>query len=396
MTRPRTTVLFDANSLMVQRTGVGHYTAGLIDAIARTCPDFDMVGYYYNFLGRKTPPTSPIATNIHYRPILHFPGPAVNLLRRFRIEVPLELLTLTKADFALYPNFLSQTSLRRTPGAPVIHDLMYYDLPQYGSDKSVRDLTTFVPPTLRRSDFVLTVSDSTKQRIVEVYGHDPERILATFIPPVEAQWLADDKAKVIVGDQGIHKPYLLFVGTMEPRKNLTSLLEAYHLLPRQVRDSYSLVLAGKMDWKYQETKQKLERLQAAGDDIHYLGYIDNDTRAALYQQARLTVLPSHYEGFGMQILESMQYGTPCAVSDLPVLREVGGDMAVYFDQNTPQAIADSIDACLRQPKPDIATLQRYVASRPNWDQVGAQVGERIRQSVRHHTTSQQPAAKEQS
>lgn len=375
------TVLFDANPLMTQKTGVGHFTAGLVAAIAEADPDARLIGYYYNLLGRKQPPAGPKAPNISYRPIYHLPGPAVNLLRRFGLEVPVEILAGKRADFILYPNFLGQPSLFGTPSAPVIHDLMYHDHPEWGSDKNIRDLNRFVPRTLRRASFVVTMSRSTTERLSEVYDIAPDRVLTTFIPPVAANTISDAKADKLVKKLGIRKAYLLFVGTLEPRKNLVNLMEAYALLPDDLRQQYGLVLAGKMDWKYQETKDRLETLKLQGHDIHYAGYVDDDTRAALYQRARLMVLAAHYEGFGMQLLESMQYGVAPAVSDIPVFHEVGGDLAAYFDQRDPVAIAKTLTECLRQPAPRPEQLRRYVASQPDWQQVGRSVAERIRQAV---------------
>lgn len=384
MSSPRqiSTILFDANSLMGQRTGVGHYTAGLIESLAANLPDTQFIGYYYNFLGRKKPPATPAANNITYRPILAFPGPIVNLLRRLRIEVPIEILTGTwSADFILYPNFLSQPSLRRTPSAPIIHDMVYYDHPEYGSNKSVRDLTRFVPKTIARSSFIITVSEESRQRIADVYHIAADTILTTFIPPAAVLRVEDSAA--LVAKQGITKPYLLFIGTLEPRKNIIGLLEAYTLLPEAIRSTYSLVLAGKIDWKYQETKAKLERLQDDGYDIHYLGYVDDELRAALYQQARLFVMAPHYEGFGMQTLEALQYGTPCAISDIAVLREAGGDMVDYFDKDDHQDIARVITASLSKPAPPADKLQTYVLSLPSWSQVANVVARKIKASLKN-------------
>jgi glycosyltransferase involved in cell wall biosynthesis len=375
-------ILFDANSLMSSRTGVGHYVARLVEHMAISSHDqIELIGYYYNFLGRKKPPVSPHAANIHYRPILFIPGPLVNLLRRLRIELPIELLTLTRADFVLYPNFLGHPSLFRTPSAPVIHDLVYLDFPEYGSNKSVRDLTRFVPQALKRASFVITVSGFSKQRIVDAYHVPAEKILTTFIPPKPPLQISKDQQTELLHKQGIDKPYLFFIGTMEPRKNIVALLEAYRLLPDALRNQYSLVLAGKMDWKYQETKEKMEKLQAEGYDIRYLGYVDDQTQAAAYQGARLFVLPSNYEGFGMQILEALDYGVPCAVSDIPVFHEVGGDAVTYFDHDDPAAIAKSIEQCL-STKSDPQKLREHVTQCPQWPDVSHDVIKAIQQAVK--------------
>jgi alpha-1,3-rhamnosyl/mannosyltransferase len=373
-------ILFDANPLMTQRTGVGHYTARLVENLAAEGKDdTELIGFYYNFFGRKIPPSSPRAKNLHYRPILFLPGPFVNLLRRFGIEIPVELLALTRADFVLFPNFLSHPSLFKTPSAPVIHDIAFLDFPQFGSDKAVRDLTRFVPKTLKRSKFVITVSEFSKRRISETYNVPSDSIITTFIPPQPQQDTQAERRTQLLDALSITKPYVFFMGTLEPRKNIVSLLDAYTLLSEDARHKYSLVLAGKLDWKYQDTKAKLESLQASGYDIHYLGYVDDEQQAALYQGASLFVLPSRYEGFGMQILETLSYGVPCAVSDIPVFHEVGGDAVTYFDQNDPVAIASAIDKSLNSPH-DAEMLRDYVKGRPGWSEVSRNVLEHIRQA----------------
>lgn len=379
-TKP-TTILFDANSLMTARTGVGHYTARLVEHMAKNNPDIRFVGYYYNFLGRKQSPTSPTGDNVSYQSIYAFPGPLINLLRRFNIEIPIEVLTLIRADFVLYPNFLTQPSIFKTPNAPVIHDLVYLDFPEYGSSKSVRDLTRFVPRAIRRASFVMTVSQFSKQRIVSAYHIPADQVITTFIPPNKVVVLNDGRKDEILQARGITKPYIFFIGTMEPRKNIKTLLDAYAILPDTLRHQYSLVLAGKIDWKYQGTKVKIEQLQAAGHDIHYLGYVDDETQAALYQGARLFVIASNYEGFGMPILEALSYGVPCVASNISVFHEVGGDAITYFNQEEPVDIAATITSSLTNPV-DPQALKEYVASRPQWDTISRSVVDHIQASIK--------------
>ena len=375
-------ILFDANPLMTSRTGVGQYTARLIESIAAGSPDtIELVGYYYNFLKRKQPPASPTAQNISYRPIYHAPGPAVNALRRLGLQVPIEFLTFLKPDFVLYPNFLSQPSIFRVPSAIVVHDLMFYEFPEYGSDKNVRDLQRFVPQSIHRSRFVISVSAFTAQRLGEIYHTPAHKILVTSIPPRPNDCPTQAAARRTIAQAGIDKPYLFFIGTMEPRKNLIALMTAYSKLPAKLRNTHSLVLAGKMDWKFQAIKAKLEELRAAGCDIRYLGYVDDNTETALYTCARLVVVSSHYEGFGMQINDALSRGVPVAVSDIPVFHESGGDLAAYFDQNDPEAIAATITRCLQTPPPDPKQLIRHVASKPSWRDESSQVLKRIKQSI---------------
>lgn len=374
--------MFDAHPLIGKKSGIGYYTSQLIAHMAAAYPDMEFVGYYHNFLLRKPAVRQPAAANIRYVSIAWFPGQIVNLLRRWHIAVPLELLTFSRADFILYPNYLGPHSMFRTPSAPVIHDLTFVDHPETMSDKNRSDLSRFVPGMIHRSSFVVTVSEFCKSRMAEHFGLPAERIHVTHNPPPPATPMTPDDADQILGEQGITKPFALFVGTVEPRKNLDRLLDAYAAMTDQARRDHCLVIAGKIDWKFAETKQKIADMQAAGHDIKYLGYVDDSTRAALYSRARLFVFPPFYEGFGMPILEAMSYDIPCAISDIPVFHEVAGQAAVYFDPQDTHDMAQVIERELSDPRITTKQRQRQLAAF-SWDRLCTDLHQRIMTAVEH-------------
>lgn len=384
MARPKLTVVFDAHPLLGQKTGVGYYTAQLIEHLAKLdLEGLELVGYYNNFLLRKRVTGLPSAPNIHYRRIAFIPGQIINLLRRFHIWLPLELLTGLRPDFILYPNFLGLRSMRRTPNAPVIHDLSYFDHPEYASARNARDLTRFVPAMLRQASFVLTVSKVSKQRIAELYGTPMEQILVTPIPPAIPSILAPARTKELLGGQDIPGSYIFFIGTLEPRKNLVTLLDAYTRLSPELRSRYALILAGKTDWKFKSTIDKIKQLQADGYPVRYIGYADDELRSALYSRASLVVLPSHYEGFGMQLLEAMTFGAPVAASDLPVFREVAGPAAAYFEQTDAGDIADTMTSLLQNTSQREALQAKAETQLKlyDWDKVANDIYDKIRKSI---------------
>jgi glycosyltransferase involved in cell wall biosynthesis len=147
---------------------------------------------------------------------------------------------------------------------------------------------------------------------------------------------------------GITGNYLLFFGTLEPRKNLIGLMHAYEKLPPNLRNQYSLVIGGGKGWKDGEILESLDRLKQSGANIIQTGYVSDEERAALYMQATLYVMPSYYEGFGMQLLEGMTYRVPMVVSDIPVLREVAGEAAAYCGTDS-SSIASTLENILANP-----------------------------------------------
>jgi glycosyltransferase involved in cell wall biosynthesis len=376
MSKKPYTILFDANPLLGSPTGIGNYAARLINAMAEQYPTVNFVGYYYNFLGRKDPPKL-VANNIRFTAIRHAPGPLVNALRRCHLALPIELLVPGRFDFVLYTNFLGYPSLRRIPRAHFIYDLTYVDVPQYGSRRNVQDLQRFMPGMVTKANLVVTISAFSKRRIIEEYGIPDERIITTFIPPRVVEVVDDNAVNATLDKFGITKKFLLSIGTLEPRKNLETLLDAYAALPSDTLRSHALVLAGKYDWQFESIKSKVEALQAEGYDIICTGYITNQERAALYRSARLYVMSSLYEGFGMPVIEALSYGLPCVVSDISVLHEVGGPMVGYFDPQNVQSMSHAINNALATERPDPQLLINYVHSLPDWQMVAKTVMEPI-------------------
>lgn len=314
------------------RTGVGKTTEGLVLALARNFPDdVELVGHYFDFLGRKRGIDLPKASNIRYRRTVLIPGIILNMLRRLGFWIPFELLVKEKGDFHLFPGFIGWPSLFRTPSAPFVHDITYIDYPQYVNRPALFDLRTLMPRTLKRASFIITNSNSSKSGLVREYKDILKNkvILIAYIPGVNIVKIPKAEADKRLKRLGIKKPFLLFFGTIEPRKNLVGLLGAYEQLDPKMRQKYALVLAGGKGWRDTEILAAIKRLKDGGANIIQTGYVSDEDRAALFMGAAIYILPSHYEGFGMPLLEGMAYHTPMIASDIPVLREVAKDAALY-------------------------------------------------------------------
>lgn len=354
-------ILFDANPMAIsEKSGVGYYSTYIVQALAESYPDnLQLVGHYYDFLGRKHP-VLPQAPNITYRPTKLFPGRVTNMLRRFGISIPFEWLIKSRGDILLFPNFFTQPSAHRKPVVVTIHDLCFVEHPEFVNTLNLHDLRKYVPQSLKRASLVLAVSEFTKTSLVKTFSVEPSKILVTTVPPLKKESVKPALAAELILKLGLRKPYILFVGNLEPRKNLINLVQAYSKCLQGIRDSYSLVLAGGKGWKNEELLASIARLQDEGTDIVLTGYVSDEQRAALYQQAALVVLPSYYEGFGMPILEAFQYGVPVAASNISVLRESAGNAASYFDPADPADISRVIAAVLA----DRSLQEKLVSKEP--------------------------------
>lgn len=364
-------ILFDANSLVHQKTGVGYFSERLLSALGSR-DDIKITAYYFNFLGRKRHVELPQSPNIQYKVIRFFPSKLLSLMRRFGIQPPIEMLVgLTRYNFALYPNFVSLPSLRKLPFAVAIHDMCFLDYPQYLQDQNRRFLERFTKKSAQRSSLIITISEFTQSRIEKHFGKNTADKAIVLPIPYES---SEDSGKIRASvKQLTNKPYLLYVGTIEPRKNIEGLVNGYRLLPAKLRGESTLVLAGGVGWQAEEVMAEIKSAKQTAN-ISQLGYVSSAERSFLYRNAAGVCLLSHYEGFGMPILEAFHYKKPLLLSSIPVFHEVAGDHALYCDQTSPQDITAKIQKilCGDVTKQPFVTPKGY-----NWNTNAKRLAERI-------------------
>jgi len=370
-------IIFDANPLVIGKSGVGYYTQGLIQALADNYrQDIKLIGYYFNFAGHKQPAGLPVAPNIQYIGVKLISEKVINLCRRLGFRFPLNLLLRQHADIVLSTNFVPSLYIPKTKRVIAVHDLSFVDTPEYVSVRNLSFLQRWAPRAINSSDLILTISNFTKQRIMNAYAVPDEKLHVTPIPP--ATHTPADYA--IIKKYHLDDDYLLFVGTIEPRKNIVNLLNAYSLMKPDLQKNFPLVLAGGKGWNDEAILARITELQKKGLNIIQTGYISDAEKAALYEKATICIQPSHYEGFGMPVLEAMSYGKPVACSDIAVLCEVGGKAAVYFDKDNPQSITNTLTSLLTNPD-SLARLSdrsiAHISSYPTWKKVATGLYDRL-------------------
>ena len=344
---PKRRVLYDAGPMLDGRkSGVGYYVGHLITSLQAAYGDrLELTGYYFNFLGRHGDKTAGFR-QLHLHNIRLVPGKLLSLSRRMGFQPWLECFFSKSSDAVLFTNYVALPLLRRRKVVLVIYDLSFLDVPEYTQTRNLSYLRRFCPPSIRRADTIITISEFTKQRLQHYFPELHAQIVVTPVPPLDEPVHVAALSQRLL-DLGVKdKSYILCVGTLEPRKNLENLMTAYARLPAEVRNRYSLVLAGGKGWKDQPILDAIVKHRAGGLNIIQTGYVSDDEKAALYSHAAAFVQPSHYEGFGMPILEAMQHGLPVAVSDIPVFHEVAGNGALYFDKDDPADIADKLHTLL--------------------------------------------------
>ena len=209
-----------------------------------------------------------------------------------------------------------------------------------------------------------------------------EKIITLNIPVDSSQFLPslDKGTEHLKSRYGIAKPYILSLGTLEPRKNLTTLVEAYCLLPVEIRKSYSLVLAGKWGWKVEGLERLIDEKRAAGYDIITTGHIDHDDKATFYRNASFYGITTHYEGFGMPLLEALHCGIPTVAVDIPALREVGDD-ACLWSASSPEAFASNLTSLISDKTLADNLSQRGIerSTKFSWEKTAQKLVDRLTQ-----------------
>ncbi|OGK20333.1 hypothetical protein A3C23_02895 [Candidatus Roizmanbacteria bacterium RIFCSPHIGHO2_02_FULL_37_13b] len=215
-----------------------------------------------------------------------------------------------------------------------IHDLAYEYYPDEFLKKDLYKLKNWTKHAVSQAKRIIAVSNNTKKDIVKFYKIPKEKIDVVYngyTNRITLDTLHASRSNLNTKYQILNTKYLLYVGTIQPRKNLLTLIEAFHLLLHDKPD-FKLVIAGKKGWMYDEIYQKVEKLKLT-DKIMFTGYINESELSFLYQNAAIYVLPSLYEGFGIPILEAMSHGCPVICSNVSSLPEIGANACLYVNPN---------------------------------------------------------------
>lgn len=370
---PRLTVAVDVAAYWEPLTGVGWYLDRVLCELAGR-EDLRLRLY-----GEDMIATPDLPPPIHPLPV----GPAIDVVR---YEVPEDGLLpsglgarilrrlrplLVAADgnrVVFAPNFYPARRFEPAIGlggarlVATVHDLAFRRFPWTVKEETREALSRRLDRVLHEAARIVTPSQAVRRELCGEGLVSPRRVRAIHHGPGQ---LTEEEP----GRRPDWAParYALFVGTIEPRKNLETLFAAWRLLRRRLEEAPSLVVCGRLGWKDEDLRREV----AAGREegwLHHPGYVSNPELAALFRGALFLAFPSHYEGFGLPVLEALSCGTPVVASDLPVLREVAGDAALFAPPDRPEAWAQlcaalATDPCLRE---DLAARGRARASQFSW------------------------------
>lgn len=254
-----------------------------------------------------------------------------------------------------------------------IHDLAIYKNPAWFPSQ-ILSTKLLVPQSLKHASHIISVSHSTKQDLREIFGVSPRKITVIHEAPFVTRINVKDKNVDVIAKFRLTKPYMLFIGTIDPRKNLENLLDAFILLRKTPElQKYQLIFAGGKGYKSEQFFEALKQ-RSLGRSAKYLGYITHNEKIALLKNSALFVFPSLYEGFGLPVLEAMSLGVPVVTSNVSSLPEVAGGAAQLVDPNSVKDIAKGMKRVLTTP----ALVERMLrlgheqADAHTWDTVAEQ------------------------
>jgi len=327
-------IALDTRLLYYQQAGIAQYTQRLLTALA----EIDHENEYLVLQSRKDGRQLVGAPNFRRHPLWTPPHH-----RWEQLTLPLELAPL-RLDVLHSPDFIPP--LRRNCRAVItVHDLAFLLLPGLLTAESQRYYGQ-IRQAVHSAEAIIAVSESTKRDLIAHTAAPAAKITVVyeaagpaFRPVTDATALAAVRQKY-----GLPEEFVLFVGTIEPRKNITTLLQAWRKICNlQSAICNPLVLAGKQGWLYEETIAQAREL---GTAVQFIGGVPPEDLPALYSAARLFVLPSLYEGFGLPVLEAMACGTPVVCSHASSLPEVAGDAALLVEPHDVDGLAAALQRAL--------------------------------------------------
>lgn len=251
------------------------------------------------------------------------------------------LLAKHQLDLMHFPNF-NVPLLYRGPYVVTIHDVVHHKVSGHKRSRYHQFLAYkyIINKAVARAEKVITVTEAAKQEIIELLQVPAEKIVVTYEAPTRNPNEVADFDK-LSQQFLLHRPYLLFVGTLERKKNLVNLAKGFDKLLTQHKYDLDLVIVGRVDNHYPEIKDQMLSIKHK-DNLVFTGFVSDAEQAAFYQNAFAFITASLHEGFGLPGLEAMEYGVPVLAANTAVFNEVYDNAAIYFDGTNPDDIADKI------------------------------------------------------
>lgn len=341
-------------------SGIGHYTASLLKEVDNllSTDEFSHISVEIGLPKKLKERVHRFGyKNFTYRNI-HLSPRIINGLKRRRLLPPIDLFygkkTYVFTHFTTWPTF-------RSPQIPIIYDLSFIHFPQHSAEKNQVFLEHQTLVAVKRADRIITISENSKKEISEHYEIDSS-LIDKVIPVLDINKFkpqSHEAIKQVRAKYSLFDDYILFVGNIEPRKNLVTLLKAYESMDKNLQNKYSLLLVGAKGWKDGEIHEQIARMKDRGMKIiQPSSYVEDDDLPALYSAASLFAYVSIYEGYGIPPTEAMACGTPVVCSNNSSLPEATGNAAIMVDAMNVDEIKKALEDVLSKPAVSASLVEK--------------------------------------
>jgi glycosyltransferase involved in cell wall biosynthesis len=341
----KTTIVFNAGPLHNQSAGIHVWTKEMLIALHRLQEQGQMPKNFHWILLTEKPTQDFPLFEVKTLPVYRFiPGYAA-----WRLFFILPFLAIkSRANYFIEPGHFGPFNLpSKIKRLTVIHDLTPILFPQWHQNFSAKAQQLFFPRIFKKTDQIIAVSQNTQSDLEKIYPVTEGKIKVIY-PGISNQFSPDSQIE--------KKPFLLFVGTIEPRKNLESLIQAFDELKRTPNfEHFQLIIAGKRGWKTDEFDFAIQR-SPNQKDIILEGYVSEKRKIELYRTCSVFIYPSHYEGFGFPILEALACGATVVCSENGSLKEIGNKYVLFMGKND---LADKIQRAMESRSSGIEYAQSF-------------------------------------
>jgi len=333
-------IAIDLTSIPKQMTGVGKYAQSLVKSLA----EYDKKNHYWIFIkGNQCKNFNPNKENFH---IIYLS----NILHNIPIRILWEQLVLPLYLYREKIDILHSIHYTTSLLAPckcviTFHDMTFYLFPDKHTHVKRAFYRSFIPLSIKKANRLIAVSENTKSDIQKIFNISLPKIDVIYetINSIYHILKDIDTISQIKKKYKIQGKFILYVGTLEPRKNIPRLIQAYHRLIIENKIKHQLVIAGKKGWSYQEIFNTFKSLSCnIKKNVIFTGYVPEEELPLLYNAANLFVYPSLYEGFGIPPLEAMACGVPVIVSNVSSLPEVVGNAGILVDPYNIEELCQAI------------------------------------------------------
>jgi glycosyltransferase involved in cell wall biosynthesis len=356
-----------------ERTGIGQYCYQLMHALSR----IDKVNiykiypvFYYTFHPNYRQMRSPEAANIRTA-FRWLPAPLLRALRHpYSPEFVRELL-LGQVDIVHSTNYSAPRFYQRGKRLVMtVYDLSVFLHPEYHLRENVEHVVQGVREGIARADALITISSQVRLELIEQLQAPAERIVVTQLAPPPSYSRIEDPVWMEQVRNRYHLPehFVLFVGSLEPRKNIVRLLQAFARVKATLRKDVHLVLAGSAGWLNDHIQPTIIDLRLE-TQVHRIGYVEENDLPVVYSLATVFAYPSLYEGFGLPVVEAMQCGAPVLTSNVSALPEIAGNAAVLVTPTDIDHIAEGLSHLLESAdlRAELRTRGYQRAQMFSWD-----------------------------